>query len=149
MGSGKQENPMNLSEKYSQINVMLRYPLGEISIGRMRDSEEIHMIKIFQPPPTIPEELSQDLLQTLEEETQALQNTDSTFIIPPLGFNRIVKGLIVVFKHPSFPSLFQYIHKNHPLPPKTVLSLINQLADIFSHLFELGIHRFQLELLKF
>jgi|GEM_PF-555973 len=136
---------MNLAEKYSKINVMLRYPLGEISIGKSRESEEIHMIKIFQPPSTIPEELSHDLLHTLEEETRALQERDPKVIVPPFHSNRIDKGLIAIFNHPSFPSLYQYIHKDNPLKPKTIISLLEQLADIFSHLFDLGIHRFQLE----
>jgi len=141
------------TEKYKTIELAARYPLGQIyrvvpAELEEKDEEKIqqkNLVKEFEPPITLPEELYQDLFVTLEEESLALQNVLSDRILPVLSVEKSRQSLVITIEYSDNPTLAHYIHQHSPLSLKFIYSLVEQLRLIFAKLFELGIHRFQLE----
>ena len=131
---------MALLDKYNNAHFLARYPLGQI----FKDSEG-YIGKVLQPPLTLPEELSHDLIVTLRQESMVLKEPGDETIMPSLDMEESSGELLIRFSNPDHPPLSSYLKKNHPVSPKVIIRILDRLSRIFSRLFELGIHRFQLE----
>lgn len=136
---------MILSEKYSKIEILTRYPLGHHLKGIVVNTNENHFIKILNPPKTLPEELYQDIIRNQEEEAHTLRKMRTNKIIRCLYHEREKDTLVIGFQYPDIPCLSEYLREHHPLSPDLVVNLLHQLSTIFSLLFSREIHRFQLE----
>jgi len=137
---------MTTPPKYEKGRVLARYPLGQLMQYTPPETDEVQFAKILQPPATLPEELCEDLLSTMREETESLREPPGEMISPSL-LTEIYPGcLVALYSQPDFPSLSHYMKENAPLPLERVMGFLDQLAEIFNLLFHCGIHRFQLEL---
>jgi len=141
------------TEKYKTIELVTRYPLGVIyrvipADLEDKDEEKIqerNLVKVFEPPVTLPEELYQDLFATLEEESLALHAILSERILPVLSVEKLPHSIIITMEYPDYPTLAHFVQQHAPLSLILVFSLVEQIRLIFAKFFELGIHRFQVE----
>ena len=136
---------MDVYDKIKQAEVLARYPLGWVFRMSPTDSPDTSLAKILSPPVTLPEELDQIIIRTLEEESREIQNSDEDIILSPTEMESYPGAIIVRFPNPELTSLSRYVRDNHPLPGDRIMKILDQLAYIFSCFFELGIHRFQLD----
>ena len=132
-------------DKYKTIELVIRYPLGQLFRVIPAESDEKYFVKVFQPPITLPEELYQDLFAGLEEESLTLQNVLSDRILPVKSVEKSPQSLVVTIEYPDHPTLAHYLQEHAPLSLKLVFNLMEQIQLISSKLLDLGIHRFQLE----
>jgi serine/threonine-protein kinase len=81
----------------------------------------------------------------MEEESLALQRVLSDRILPVLNVEKSPQSIVITLEYPEYPTLAHFMQQHAPLSLILVFSLVEQLRLIFAKLFELGIHRFQLE----
>lgn len=136
---------MILDPLYETGEVLARFPLGLILRVNPPDSTQPVIAKIFAPPPTLPAEFCEAMLNTMEEEASALRQKDNSQIVPPLEIIRKPGLLIVHFPCAELPTLAQFVKNNKSLSPQTVWEIVKQLEKIHDTLALMDIQRFQLD----
>ncbi len=136
---------MPLPDKFRNVEVLAHYALGKLLRLTLPETEKPCFAKTLEPPVTLPEELRLNLLATFEQETALLKKPAEHSLLPAIDTERLSTGCLALFQDPLLPSLSRYLAENKPLAPGVIMDFLDQLAGVFAKLFELGIHRFQLQ----
>ncbi len=137
---------MNSTPSFDLENaeIILRRPLG--LYARLNTGDEQRVVRVFMPPPTLPEAFVANLLEFLEKQSKQMEDPAfSPGIVAPLAILRHGDNLTTVFPDPGPETLALLMKDGSPLPPEAVLRILEALWGILSALSAKDINRFHLE----